>query len=237
MKKNTRRGYDEQDRRWFSDNEVIRLQKASEEIEWLLNRDYRLEQVVTFVGDRYQFSVRQREALKRATCSTEQKNSRRIKELSLDEMKNKDVYIDGFNLIITLEVAVSGGTLILGSDGGVRDLAGLRGTYKIIDKTGVALNLIGSFLNEFSPKLVTFYLDAPVSNSRNLSYKILEMSSRWDFETKVELVINPDVLLSKEEGVVTSDASILDQCGSYFNLNRRIIEDCKLNVDLIKITN
>ena len=59
MKKNTRRGYNEQDQRWFSCNELIRLQKASEEIEWLLNRDYRLEPVVAFVGDRYQFSARQ----------------------------------------------------------------------------------------------------------------------------------------------------------------------------------
>lgn len=237
MKKNTRRGYNEQDQRWFSCNELIRLQKASEEIEWLLNRDYRLEQVVAFVGDRYQFSARQRDALKRATCSTEQKNSRKMKELSQDELRNKCIYIDGFNLIITLEVAVSGGTLILGSDGIVRDLAGLRGTYKIIDKTEVALNLIGTFLNKFSPKRVTFYLDAPVSNSRNLSYKILDMTRGWDFETHVELVTNPDVLLSKQECVVTSDASILDQCGSYFNLNRGIIEDCELIVNLIKITN
>ena len=160
-----------------------------------------------------------------------------MKELSQDELRNKCIYIDGFNLIITLEVAVSGGTLILGSDGIVRDLAGLRGTYKIIDKTEVALNLIGTFLNKFSPKRVTFYLDAPVSNSRNLSYKILDMTRRWDFETHVELVTNPDVLLSKQECVVTSDASILDQCGSYFNLNRGIIEDCELIVNLIKITN
>lgn len=58
MTKTSRRGYDSQDHRWFSPSEVVRLQKASDEIEWLIDRGYRLEQVVKFVGDRYQFSTR-----------------------------------------------------------------------------------------------------------------------------------------------------------------------------------
>lgn len=66
MKKSTRRGLNEQNQRWFSYSELIRLQKASEQIERLINGDYQLDQVITFVRDQYQFSTRQRESSMRA---------------------------------------------------------------------------------------------------------------------------------------------------------------------------
>ena len=49
MSKVSKRGFDENDKRWFSDKELIRLKKAKEEIEWLINREYKIEQVVNFV--------------------------------------------------------------------------------------------------------------------------------------------------------------------------------------------
>lgn len=91
-------------------------------------------------------------------------------------------------MIISIEVALSGGTLVIGSDGNIRDLAGLRGTYKIIDKTEEALNLIGKFFNKYNAQNLKFYLDAPVSNSGNLKYRILEHAKTWGIETEVELV-------------------------------------------------
>ena len=180
MKKVSQRGFDINDKRWFSNKEIIKLTKAKEEIEWLINRDYKIDTVVNFVGDRYQFSLRQRNALKRAICTDENKLMRKSKELSIDKIKEGPIYIDGFNLIITLEVALSKGTLIIGSDGCIRDLAGLRGTYKIIGKTDLALDIIGKFLSKYDAKEVVFYLDSPVSNSGNLKYKILNYKKIWN---------------------------------------------------------
>ena len=51
--------------------------------------------------------------------------------------------VDRFNLIILIEIVCSGRMLILGRDGLISDLAGLRGTYKIIDKREIVLILIG----------------------------------------------------------------------------------------------
>lgn len=59
-------------------------------------------------------------------------------------------------MIISIEVALSGGTLVIGSDGNIRDLAGLRGTYKIIDKTEEALNLIGKILINTMHRILNF---------------------------------------------------------------------------------
>ena len=136
-------------------------------------------------------------------------------------------------MIITLEVALSEGTLIRGSDGCVRDLAGLRGTYKIIDKTDLALELIGRFLNKYNSKEVIFYLDAPVSNSGSLKHKILDYAHIWNIKTEVELVNNADVVLENLDRVVTSDAAILDKCVSYFNLSKYIMHEYIKDVKLI----
>ncbi|WP_042276489.1 DUF434 domain-containing protein [[Clostridium] dakarense] len=235
MTKVSKRGFDENDKRWFSNKELIRLRKAKEEIEWLINRDYKIDSVVNFVGDRYQFSLRQRDALKRSLCCNENKKIRKSKQLSIDKISEGPICIDGFNLIITLEVALSGGTLILGSDNSIRDLAGLRGTYKIIDKTDEALNLIGIFLKKYNCKGVKFYLDSPVSNSGNLKYKILDYANDWKIKTEVELVNNADVILDKLDRVVSSDAAIIDKCISYFNVGKSIIEEYIKEANIINL--
>ncbi|MGB4313333.1 MAG: DUF434 domain-containing protein [Natronincolaceae bacterium] len=222
---NTRRGFDPKDKRFFSKEAVINLGIAQEEIQWLLDRDYGIDTVINFVGNHYLFSSRQRLALRRATATETQYNKRRSTLLPLENAEHGCMFIDGFNIIITLEVALSGGVIILGKDGVLRDLAGLRGTYRLIDKTETALNLIGMALNEFNVPQVKFFLDEPVSNSGRLRNKILSHSKVWNIPTEVELVRDPDPILSDMERIVTGDSIILDNCKGWFNLSRKIVED------------
>lgn len=223
--KTTRRGFDEEDYRWFSKEAIQTLKKAQEEIEWLLNRGYKTNSIIDMIGGHYQLSARQRTALQRATCSKEQYEKRKSAMLYEKAYREGCIYIDGFNLIITLEVALSGSVLILGKDGALRDLAGLRGTYRLIDKTEQALKLIGNSFNKANIPRVKFFLDSPVSNSGRLKTKILEHSAEWNIPVEVELAPNADPFLSKLERVVTSDSIILDECKSWFNLSRQIVEE------------
>lgn len=235
MNKISKRGFDLNDKRWFSEKELIRLRKAHEEIKWLLNRDYKLESIINFVGSRYQFSTRKRDALKRATCSSANELLRKSKEISINDIKGQSLNIDGFNLIINLEVALSGWTLIIGDDGLVRDLAGLRGTYKLIDKTDITLDYIFNFLKSINIESINIYLDSPVSNSGNLKIKIFEYAEKYNLNTSVELVNNADVILEKLNNVVTSDATILDKCISHFNLSKTIIDKYIQDANIISL--
>ncbi len=45
------------------------------------------------------------------------------------------------------------------------------------------------------------------------------------YEVRTEVIHNVDTTLEKLENVITSDAIILDKCGSWINLNSRIIEE------------
>lgn len=221
----TKRGFDQEDNRWFSPKALAQLKIAQEEIQWLLDRGYKLSSIIELVGNHYQLSLRQRTALQRATSTKLQYEKRKSTQLSPEVAKDGFLYIDGFNLIITLEVALSGSILILGNDGILRDLAGLRGTYRIIEQTNIALELIGNTLKKLEVPGVKFFLDSPVSNSGRLKNMILESLTKLGIYTEVELVPNADVVLSKMDRIVTGDSIILDSCQSWFNLSRVIVED------------
>nr|WP_278280939.1 DUF5616 domain-containing protein [Clostridium sp. DSM 8431] len=140
------------------------------------------------------------------------------------DFTGRTVHIDGFNTIITLEVALSNSLLLRSMDGTMRDLAGLRGTYKIIDKTILSINLIYKALEELKIKKAIFYIDAPVSNSGRLKQKIEELLTNANFEIEVQVINNVDSVLEKLDNVITSDAIILNKCMGWINLNRKILD-------------
>ena len=139
--------------------------------------------------------------------------------------KESVVHIDGFNIIITLEVALSESLLLKSMDGTIRDLAGLRGTYRLIDKTDKAITLIGKFLDKNKIDKAIFYLDAPVSNSGKLKQRIIELFEQFECKVEVEVVNNVDSVLEKLDNIITSDAIILDKCVSWINMNKSIIQE------------
>lgn len=223
MCKVVRRGYFPSDQKEFIDNNLDKLYNAGKDLYYLLNHGYKIKGASVFVGNHYLLSERQRLALTRGISSEKNIKIRKDKEVNIN-IENSIVNIDGFNTIITLEVALSNSLLVKCMDGTYRDLAGLRGTYGIIDKTKDAILNIGSVLEKNKIKKANFYLDSPVSNSGNLKKKIEELLKNFSFEVEVFNISNVDATLEKLENVISSDALILDKCKSWINLNKEIIE-------------
>lgn len=226
MSKITRRGYVPTDEKEFKNNNLNKVYKAGEDLVYLLNRGYKIKGASTFIGNHYLLSERQRLALVRGVSKSEDIIKRKCKEVT-NISTLEEVHIDGFNTIITLEVALSNSLIIKSMDETIRDLAGLRGTYSVIDKTEVAIKLIGEFLLEHKIEKAIFYLDKPVSNSGRLKIKILEILEGLELKVEVEVenIDNVDSTLKSKENVVSSDAIILDNCISWINLNKYIIEE------------
>ncbi|WP_291625915.1 DUF434 domain-containing protein [Clostridium sp.] len=232
MTKATRRGYVPTDEKEFKGDNLNKVYKASEDLVYLLNRGYKIKGASTFIGNHYLLSERQRLALIRGISKNDDITTRKDKEAN-DFSGAKVIHIDGFNTIITLEVALSNSLIIKAMDGTIRDLAGLRGTYSVIDKTEIAIKLIGDFLLEHKIEKTLFYLDKPVSNSGRLKMKILEIFKDTELEVEVLNIENVDSILKSKENVVTSDAIILDNCINWINLNKYIIEKNILNPNFI----
>ncbi len=219
---NVRRGYVPSDERDFSDNALPLLRRALSDLRELLDRGYDVKGSALFVGNHYQLSERQRLMLCRAASAKDKTALREEKRLC---RPCGTVYIDGFNIIITLETALSGTTLYRCCDGTVRDLAALRGNYRIIGCTCKAVDLVLEKLSEQKAEKAVFYLDRPVSNSGRLRSLILKEAERFPFETVCEIVNSPDDILKEKENVVTSDAIILNECKSWLNYAAEIIAE------------
>lgn len=222
-----KRGYVPEDEKQFTGRQLELLKKAAGELQFLLDQGYEVKSAATFIGNHYLFSERQRLALARTVSSREWIIKRNKKELLQQEKKilPGTVHIDGFNTIITLEVALSGAPVFSCGDGTVRDLAGLRGTYRIIDQTRKAIERMLQQLDSLKIENACFYLDAPVSNSGRLSSLIMECADQYNISVKTQVINDVDRVLEQLDGVISSDAIILNRCISWLNVMPTVIEN------------
>jgi len=221
------RGLDSNDHTLFSKENILKMKHASNDIYCLLGRGYKMKSSVAFVCSHYALTARQGKLLTRAVCSEESLAIKKSKEVYEKDMKGKHIHIDGFNIIITLEVMISGGTSYISTDGCIRDLAGLRGSYRIIPQTTEAILQIASICEKLRVAGVHFYLDEPISNSGNLKTCIFDSAKAFPFDLTVDIVRNPDAVLYDKEYVISTDTVILEKCKSWYNLNKAVAK--KLN--------
>jgi hypothetical protein len=197
------------------------LSSAASDFSWLLSRGYAEDSALKLVGDRYQLAARQRVAVLRAACSDNALADRRSREIAMSLLPDRTLWIDGFNLIVTLELALGGGVVLSCRDGCYRDLASVHGTYRRVEETRPALELVSRWLKEWGIGPCRWLLDAPVSNSGRLAAMIRATDPSWS----AEVVPNPDaILIASGKVVATADAGILDRCGHWINLGRALIE-------------
>ncbi len=228
---NAKRGYVPEDDQNFSPAAIEKMKTASSHICYLINEGYDIKQASTFVGNHYVLSERQRLALVRSVSAMEQLNIRKEKEKTA--AAGCEVWIDGFNTIITLEVMFSDSLLFECMDGTIRDLAALRGTYRIIPETEAAVRMLFDTLKELSVDTVHILLDEPVSNSGRLKALIADMGEGYPFKLDIEILKEVDKTLWEKENVITADAIILDHCTSWVNLIKICVK--KHNAKTIKI--
>jgi len=214
------RGPNPDDLRLFAADQIETLREATRDLCWLLNREYALPSAVKLVGDRYQLEARQRMAVQRSACTNEQR-WRRFGRMQ-NTLAGRRVIIDGFNLLTTIEAAFSGGVILVGRDECYRDLASVHGTYRQVEETIPALQLIGRWLNSRHILDVHWLLDAPVSNSGRLKAFIESLPWSWT----VEVVRYPDqILATSTDVIVTADSAILDRCQQWCNVAAEIIRE------------
>ena len=222
---NAKRGFVPEDVRNFSPEAVVIMKTASRHICYLLDEGYDLKQAAVFVGNHFLLSERQRLAVMRSAASKQQLAERRGKKKDLRDLAGAEVWIDGFNTVITLEVLLSNSLLFECMDETVRDLASLRGTYRLIPETAEAVRLLLDLLQEAGVSRVNILLDEPVSNSGRLKALIAEIAEEnCTFDLDIRVLRDVDRALYGKENVITSDSVILDHCVSWINLTAEAME-------------
>ncbi|MCX5634700.1 MAG: DUF434 domain-containing protein [Planctomycetota bacterium] len=223
--KRIHRGPHPSDVKLFSQAMLTNLRAAIADYSLLLTKGYAEKSTLKLVGDKFALTERQRLAIMRSACSDQHLAGRQKTEVKISSLANQPIAIDGYNMLITVEAAMSGGIIFKGRDGCFRDLASIHGTYRKVTETIPAIKLIGDFLKQISVTKVLWLLDSPVSNSGRLKTIIGELAKENDWDWEIELSISPDARLIKiDSAAATSDSVVLDRCKRWVNLAREIIE-------------
>jgi len=223
--KRTHRGPHPEDAKLFAPGQIPSLKQAVADFSLLLTKGYAEKSSLKLVGDRFRLTGRQRLAVMRSACSDAKLASRKDRQIGTEKLSGKAVAIDGYNILITIEAALSGAPLFLGKDRCLRDLASIHGSYRKVSETIPAIELIAEILKKLDVSEVLWLFDSPVSNSGKLKILARSLAEKNNWPWQVELLFNPDRELCKTEmTVATSDSVILDNCRQWTNLTAEIIK-------------
>lgn len=218
------RGADPEDERSFGAVRLADLRQAVHDVCWLLDRGYGIASATELAGDRYHLTRRQRIAVARCSCSGHARERRQAHCVSAAQLKEHELWLDGFNVLTAVETALGGGVILIGRDDCCRDVAGVYSHYHKVEETVPALQAIGRLAEQWAVAGCRWWLDSPVFNSGRLKGIILEVAAEAGWPWQVEMVTNPDKVLSAAEQIVSSsDHVILDRCQKWFNLARQVI--------------
>jgi len=226
------RGPHPEDARLFAPENHARLRQATADLCWLLSRGYAGQSALKLVGDRHGLVARQRIAVGRAACSRQEAARRASHRIDPEQLRGRVLWLDGYNVLTTVEAALARGVILGCCDDTFRDMASMHGSYRKVAETVPALETIGRVLEGLGPAECLWLLDRPVSNSGRLAEVIRGVADERGWPWRVELVADPDPLLcdpacTPEQIVVaTADSVILDRCPAWLNLARLIVSGC-----------
>jgi len=193
--------------------------KAAKDFRYLLNRGYPRRAALELVGNRYQLTYDERHLLHRGVFSNEDAGSRREKLVPIKALRGRDLAIDGHNVLITVEAALSGRPLILADDGFIRDISGLSGNFRKSGQTEQAILLILNVLKKAKPHHILFLFDAPISKSGVLAREVRARMEREGLSGDARAEPVPEKTLIGFPGIVaTSDTAIIDQSNELIDL-------------------
>ena len=195
------------------------LQKSADDFRFLLNRGYPRKVTLELVGNRYGLTADERHLLHRGVFSNSDSELRRKKKISIGDVRGKDLAVDGHNVIITIEAALSERPLVFGDDGFIRDISGISGSFKKTEMTEKVIQLIIRAIKKIKPSQTLFLLDAPISKSGELAETIRNYLRKENIPGDAMAVKVPEKILIGFPGVAaTSDTAIIDQSKKVLDL-------------------
>lgn len=218
------RGAHPRDRQLFAEPCWAALAAAARDYAWLATRGYPPVATLKLVGDRHGLVERQRAAIARVACSDAARQRRRARLVTYAALADQALAVDGFNVIIALEVALGGGLGLIGLDGARRDLASVHGTYRRVLETPRAVELALAALMHATPSAVTWFFDRPVSNSGKVAALLRRQCAERGASWSVELVDHADRDVS-QPGVIalSADGGVIDDAERWFDLGGWVV--------------
>ncbi len=194
------------------------LKNAAYDLKFLLNRGYRKKVALNLVANKYLLNKDGRNYLVRKVFSNKKSRDRFLKITDINNINDKTIFIDGYNVLISVETICNQefGSLIMCDDGIIRDIKAVFGKYKTSTSTNTALDYIIKFLDKHNPACIYFLYDSQVSKSGELASHTDNLIKTNRLNGTAVTYKNVDFELvkhSKDFGgiVATSDGVVIDK--------------------------
>lgn len=200
-----------------------------------MNRGYPKDSAIRFVSDHHQLRDEHRFVLTRMIVAAERARSRRAKAQSLETLSANEVFVDGYNVLITTESLLADYPVYLCDDGFLRDTRGIFRSYKISRLTSPALSLILDLLAQAKPVRVEVLLDQQMSRSGELAELVRGMMAERGLPGTARTARDVDHQLKvAKAGVATSDGNVIDAAKRIYDLPAEIAKRLGISPRLVQ---
>jgi hypothetical protein len=216
------------------------LLKPARDIRSLLLWGYPKFSTINFVADHSRLSVEERYILTRVIMPPDKIVSRINKRVACKYIRDKDLLLDGYNVLLSVDSLLKKEPLWLCDDGYIRDTRYYFSKTKQAEDIEEPLDLLLKFLSEAHPKSAIFLLDAQISRSGELAGLIRRKMKEWEIPGEARTSKTADLEL-KTEGrdpekdliVVTSDGIVIDSVLRALDLPACLME--KLGIEPVRL--
>jgi hypothetical protein len=149
----------------------------------------------------------------RGVTSRTKATARRKTMATSDLLSSSTIYLDTFNVLITVCSYLEGRTTYLANDGFLRDTAERHGDRIPIETIRKAVHLIHLFMVEQQISKMVYVVDTPVNQSEDLIELLNEYVSFNDQNVIIMKEESADKILESVETsfIATSDSTIIDR--------------------------
>jgi len=198
---------------------------AAKDYNYLLSRNYKRKIALNFVSQHYGLTLSEKMFLLRAVFSEKVVRERRRKTIEIKRIYDNILYIDGFNVLITIMVALIGGCLFLCQDDFIRDLYSLERKIKITKHMYISLEILLEVLMNLKPRKVIFIFDSPVSYSGEFAKYVRNRIKSYHIKGNALTALKTDVELSNKHGIIaSSDSLVIDKAKKIVDLAGFIVK-------------
>jgi hypothetical protein len=217
-----------------------KLLKPARDIRSLLRWGYPKFATISFVATHSQLSAEERYILTRVIVSPERVVSRINKKAACTGIRDKDLLLDGYNVLLSMDSLLKKEPIWFCDDGYIRDTRYYFSKAKQAEDIEESLDLVLEFLSENHPKSAIFLLDAQISRSGELAGLIRRKMNEYGISGEARTSKTADFELKAEGGnpvksviVATSDGIVIDSVLQVIDIPACLME--KMGIEPIRL--
>lgn len=201
-----------------------KLLKPANDVRSILRWGYPKFATIRFVADHSRLSAEDRHVLTRVIMPPDRIVSRAKKKIGCKEAKNRELLLDGYNVLLTVDSLLKKEPMWFCDDGYIRDTRFYFSKAKQAQDIGEALENVLDFLSETGPKTSTFLLDAQISRSGELAGFIRRRMQEKGIPGDALTSKHVDFDLKEEGGKPESDVVVASSDGIIIDSIQQVLD-------------